>query len=188
MRCHSSTGASRIGPSSIMPALLTSVSSRPSSDVVRSTAAIACCWSVTSASITSAVPPSSRICLARPSSRSTRRAASATAAPSRARYRAVASPMPLDAPVTRATVPSSRSVTSASVRGWGTSTDGTASSALEVKHRGPPPPFPSQDAQVMAGPLAAPWALAALVLAQAPQVRLFSTPSVGVISLVDGPG
>jgi hypothetical protein len=41
------------------------------------------------------------------SSRSVRRAARATAAPRRARASAVASPMPLEAPVTSAAVPSS---------------------------------------------------------------------------------
>ncbi len=38
MRCHSSTGASTMGPSSITPALLTSVSSRPNSPTVAATA------------------------------------------------------------------------------------------------------------------------------------------------------
>src|ERR1700734_458470 len=59
-----------------------------------------------SASITSAVPaPPMRS--ARASSRSRRRATSATIAPSPASATAVASPMSLLAPVTRATVPSS---------------------------------------------------------------------------------
>jgi hypothetical protein len=57
-----------------------------------------------SASITSA-----SISFASASSRSLRRAATATLAPARASVRAVASPMPLLAPVTSATVPSSRS-------------------------------------------------------------------------------
>ena len=61
MRSHSSTGASTIGPSSITPALLTTVSSRPSSATVRSTASIACCWSVTSVSSTRARPPAAPI-------------------------------------------------------------------------------------------------------------------------------
>ena len=55
--CHSASGAPAAGPSSMTPALLISVSSRPSSVTVRSTAADACCWSVTSHSSTSAVPP-----------------------------------------------------------------------------------------------------------------------------------
>src|SRR4051794_3249645 len=99
IRSHSSTGASTIGPSSITPALLMTMSSRPSSRTVRSTAATACSRSVASVSIDR--PP---ICSASASRRSLRRAATATVAPSAASARAVASPMPLLAPVTRATV------------------------------------------------------------------------------------
>ena len=58
IRSHSSTGASTISPSSITPALLTTMSSRPSSCAVRSTAATACSRSVTSVSM--ARPPISR--------------------------------------------------------------------------------------------------------------------------------
>src|SRR5262245_21127595 len=108
IRCHSVRGAPAAGPSSITPALLTSVSSRPSSATVRSMVSAACCSPVTSASSTRAVPPSARMVAARESRRSLRRAATATAAPCPARASAVASPIPLDAPVTRATVPSSR--------------------------------------------------------------------------------
>ena len=106
---HSESGASTTGPSSIMPALLISVSKRPSSPTVCATAAVASASSVTSVSNTNAVPPRSRTAAATASSRSFRRAASATAAPCAARATAVAAPMPLDAPVTRATVPSNRS-------------------------------------------------------------------------------
>src|ERR1700710_978038 len=112
IRSHSSVGASLIGPSSIWPALLTTMSSRPSSSTVRSTAAIACPWSVTSDSIASAVWPSAPISLASFSRRSSRRAATATLAPWAASARAVASPMPLLAPVTNATVPSSEVIRS----------------------------------------------------------------------------
>ncbi len=107
MRCHSDTGAPSIDPSSITPALLTSVSSRPSSATVRATASAARAWSVTSDSSTSAVPLSTRMLAARASRRSLRRAATATAAPWADSIAAVASPIPLEAPVTRATVPSS---------------------------------------------------------------------------------
>ena len=88
------------------PALLTSVSRRPSSPTVVATAPSAWAGSVTSASITRARPaPPMRS--ARASSRSRRRATRATVAPSSASAMDVASPMPLLAPVTRATVPSS---------------------------------------------------------------------------------
>src|SRR5689334_3669177 len=102
MRSHSCTGASTISPSSITPALLTTMSSRPSSCAVRSTAPTACSRSVTSASM--ARPPISALSASR---RCLRRAATATVAPCSARARAVASPMPLLAPVTSATVPCS---------------------------------------------------------------------------------
>jgi hypothetical protein len=92
------------------PALLTSVSSRPSSPTTRSTALSACRRSVTSPSTTRALPPSARIAAATSSSRSRRRGSSATVAPSAARLCAVAAPMPLLAPVTSATVPWSFSV------------------------------------------------------------------------------
>ena len=54
MRCHSSSGAPTIGPSSMTPALLTRVSSRPSSATVVAMARCACAGSVMSASMTSA--------------------------------------------------------------------------------------------------------------------------------------
>src|ERR1700761_1083233 len=97
--------ASRDGPSSITPALLTTVSRRPSSLTVRSTKASAAARSVTSTSIASALPPASSISSTNFSRRSSRRAATATAAPSAASRFAAAPPIPLEAPVTRATVP-----------------------------------------------------------------------------------
>src|SRR5918992_96378 len=112
MRSHSSIGAPSIGPLSITPALLTTVSSRPSSALTRSTAANACKRSVMSAATTRARPASSA---ASCSKRSARRATSATVAPRAASALAVASPIPLLAPVTSATVPSSRSAMSAHV-------------------------------------------------------------------------
>ena len=107
MRSHSSTGASTTGPRSITPALLTRMSSRPWLATVCATAASAAARSVTSASITDALAPPAPSSSASALSRSPRRATSVTAAPSAASRRAVASPMPLDAPVTIATVPSS---------------------------------------------------------------------------------
>ena len=68
----------------------------------------ACASSVTSVSSTSTWSRPMRS--ASSSRRSRRRAATATRAPCAAREMAVACPMPLEAPVTRATVPSSRSV------------------------------------------------------------------------------
>src|ERR1700683_3560157 len=109
--CHSGRGASTTGPSSTTPSLWMSVSRRPSPSTVRSTAPTACCSSVTSHSSTSAVPPWSLMSAASASSRSPRRAASATAAPSAASAVAAAAPMPLEAPVTSATVPSSTDCT-----------------------------------------------------------------------------
>lgn len=52
-----------------------------------------------------AMPPSPSICFLRSSRRSIRRAASATFAPSDANPLAIASPIPLDAPVTMVTLP-----------------------------------------------------------------------------------
>ena len=84
------------------------VSRRPSSETVCSTASVASPCLVTSHSMTSAVPPASPISLASVSSLSLRLAARATAAPVPESWRAVASPIPLDAPVTSATVPRAR--------------------------------------------------------------------------------
>src|SRR5918992_2076132 len=69
-----------------------------------------------SASIAIAWPPASVIWLAIRSSRSARRATSATAAPWPASALAVASPIPLLAPVTSATVPSRRSAIGSTLR------------------------------------------------------------------------
>src|SRR5262249_55888155 len=68
---------------------------------VRSTAA----WSATSQAMATASPPARAISAASASSRSTRRATSATRIPRAARSRASWAPIPLEAPVTRPTVP-----------------------------------------------------------------------------------
>ena len=86
------------------PALLINVSSRPSSATVRSTAPWAWSWSVMSASITSAVPPCSRDLaghLLEPVGPSGHESDGRTLG---REVSAQASPMPLEAPVTRATV------------------------------------------------------------------------------------
>lgn len=104
MRSHSSGSAPATGPRSIRPALLTSVSRRPNRSTACRTAASAWMRSVMSASTASAVPRTLSISAARASRRSRRRATSAMEAPCSS-WRAVAAPMPLLAPVTRAAVP-----------------------------------------------------------------------------------
>src|SRR3954471_23394312 len=107
IRRQSSVSAPTIVPSSITPALFTRTSRPPSSSRVRLTAARHCSSSVTSRSSCSTVAPSSRSLPASASSRSRRRAPMATAAPAPASAIAGASPIPDDAPVTRATFPAS---------------------------------------------------------------------------------
>src|SRR4051812_40632696 len=82
------------------PALLTSTSTRPSSCRTRSAAVTRASRSVTSAAMARAPPPSS---WARAVIRSMRRASSTTVCPAAASDRAVAAPMPEEAPVTTAT-------------------------------------------------------------------------------------
>ena len=101
---HCAVSASPTGPSSISPALLTSACSPPCSACAASTNARACASSVMSTSCTEAGP--SRLS-ASCSSRSLRRAASATVAPAAESAVAVAAPIPDEAPVTAATRPSS---------------------------------------------------------------------------------
>src|SRR5215210_6540071 len=93
--------------SSITPALFTRMSTRPSSSLACRTRACAASSSVTSHSTESALPPLPLIRSTSSESRSFRRAATTTDAPSAANASAVASPMPLDAPVITATLPSS---------------------------------------------------------------------------------
>src|SRR3954451_11080901 len=164
IRSHSSTGASTIWPSSITPALLMTVSSRPSSCAVRSTAAWACARSVMSASIAS--PP---ISPASASSRSLRRAATATVDPCAASARAVASPIPLLAPVTSATVSWSSLLMAPRVR----PPEPSRSSRLSSDHTGchgilrrlPPHPSTPQRFPCMKLPLRRPAALLAASVA-----------------------
>ena len=94
-----------MGPILLMPALLTSTSSRPNSVTAASARRWRSSRRVTSVARLTARPPRSRICCASWSRRSVRRAPSTTAAPRSASSRAVASPMPLLAPVTATTLP-----------------------------------------------------------------------------------
>src|ERR671936_1779036 len=89
-------------PKAPTPALLTITSSRPPHPTARRTSA--CTWSQLETSHWTARPSSSA---ASDSNRSTRRAATTTRAPRSRRARAVATPMPAEAPVTTATAPSS---------------------------------------------------------------------------------
>src|SRR5215210_5027310 len=87
------------------PALLTRMSILPNSSIALRTRSWACCASVTSHSTAIACPPSWDTLSTSSSRRSLRRAPAATAAPSDASAFTVASPMPLEAPVTTATLP-----------------------------------------------------------------------------------
>ena len=101
---RSSRDCSSIGPSSQIPALLTSTSRRPCDS---SRPASACRWraSVMSPAIVSIRSPHSR---ASSSSRSARRAVASTCAPAWCSTRANRAPRPAEAPVTSATRPSRR--------------------------------------------------------------------------------
>src|ERR687896_2243356 len=87
------------------PALLTRMSILPNSSTALLTRSWACFSSVTSHSTAIAFPPSWDTFSTSSSRRSLRRAPATTAAPSAASARTVASPMPLEAPVTTATLP-----------------------------------------------------------------------------------
>src|SRR5919202_1435846 len=87
------------------PALLTSTSIRPYASIVLSTSRSTSVRAVTSVGTARARPPCRTISSASAWIRSARRAASTTAAPWRASSRAVAAPIPLEAPVTTATLP-----------------------------------------------------------------------------------
>ena len=90
------------------PALLKAMSMRPNASVGRCSAAWIASLLVTSQPTASAVPPSASIdaTVSRPCS--SVRSAATTLAPSRANAIAVARPMPLPAPVTKATLPAKR--------------------------------------------------------------------------------
>src|ERR687889_2566543 len=91
--------------SNMIPALLTRMSILPNSSTALSTRSWACSSSVTSHLTATAFPPSWVTLSTSSSRRSLRRAPATTAAPSATSARTVASPMPLEAPVTTATLP-----------------------------------------------------------------------------------
>src|SRR6185503_6617621 len=95
-----------VGPPT--PALLTRMSSPPSSASVAATTDFTAASSATSASAVATRPPALRISAAVASSVSRRVAASITAAPSETKRSAIARPMPRPPPVMSATLPLSR--------------------------------------------------------------------------------
>src|SRR5829696_10258255 len=115
----SSVRTSAIIPESPRPALLTSTSRDPNSSTVRPTIASTESLSETSVSTSRATPPEAEIPRRKASSLLAALEASTTEAPRAASSLAVASPMPLEAPVTTATLPprlcSTEVITS---RGW----------------------------------------------------------------------
>ncbi len=94
------------GPNDAVPAAVTSTSRRPKSATVCSTSATTAASCVTSVGTASARPPAALIAAATSAICWRVRAASTTAAPSRANASAIARPMPRPAPVTIATWPS----------------------------------------------------------------------------------
>ena len=90
----------------MMPALFTSTSIRPNLLIAYSTSSATCFLSATSVTLYTAVPPFCSICFFNTSKRSLRLAASTIFAPKLPNFFAVASPMPLDAPVIITTFPS----------------------------------------------------------------------------------
>ena len=102
------TGSSSISPAMPMPALLTSTSRRPNRAAWRSTTAAMPASSAAFAATASTVMPSSRSRCAAACRRSSRREVTVSACPPRPSSRAMANPMPDDAPVTRAARISSR--------------------------------------------------------------------------------
>src|SRR5713101_3858183 len=93
---------SRIVPTWLMPALLTRISSRPSVAATRSIAALTWDSSRTSSCCERVLPPAARISLATRSAASTLISVRMTCAPCCAKSRAICSPMPDPAPVTKA--------------------------------------------------------------------------------------
>jgi hypothetical protein len=86
-----------------MPALLKAMSSRPNRPMVAEINAATAFASLMSVGITAAWRPSRAISAATARNSVSRRAANMTAAPLRAKASAAARPMPVPAPVTRAT-------------------------------------------------------------------------------------
>ena len=93
-----------------MPALLTRMSTRPNSSIASATRFVHESGSDTSVATVRARLPACSTSFAVSASRSTRRAPSARSAPASASPWANATPSPLEAPVTMATLPSSRNM------------------------------------------------------------------------------
>src|SRR5215207_9211194 len=105
IRCHSSVVRSAVGVwDCSTPALLNATSSRPKASTVRASAAWTSSSRVTSQVSASARPPFCSMSRAVSRTSSSGMPATATAAPSAAKARAVVRPMPLPAPVTKATL------------------------------------------------------------------------------------
>src|SRR5215217_7684349 len=108
-RSHSSSVISWAGLTGCsMPALLKAMSRPPKRSTVAASAASICSLLVTSHATATAWPPACSIRRAVSSTPSAAMSATTTPAPSRANARAAARPMPLVAPVTKATFPSKR--------------------------------------------------------------------------------
>ena len=90
------------------PALFTRISSRPKRLAMKAPMAFTAAASIRSAGWTSATPPIAAMRDATESSGARRRPVRISVAPSSANLSAAASPIPLPAPVTQATLPSSR--------------------------------------------------------------------------------
>src|SRR6266704_2654794 len=101
-RSQSCRLVSRIVPTWLMPALLTRISSRPSVAATSSIAALTWDSSATSSCCVRVLPPAARISLATRSVASTLISLRTTWAPCRVKSRAICSPMPDPAPVTKA--------------------------------------------------------------------------------------
>src|SRR5579884_2783077 len=112
---QSASVRSTAGPRRLIPATLTSTSSRPKASTVLVT--IACTWAISATSVGSASArvPSCSASAAQDSNASTVRLASASVAPARPSPSAIARPIPRDAPVTSATLPSSRNSSTATL-------------------------------------------------------------------------
>jgi hypothetical protein len=107
---HSSVFSAFMGDTGITPALLKMTSMRPNFSRANATNAFTSARLTTSRLLYSATPPRSRISAAIFCRRSVRRAPRTTLAPCSASSRAVASPMPLLAPVMRTTRPATEAV------------------------------------------------------------------------------
>mmetsp|Transcript_43710 Transcript_43710/g.52857 ORF Transcript_43710/g.52857 Transcript_43710/m.52857 type:complete len:240 (+) Transcript_43710:424-1143(+) len=107
---HSSSCRFFMSVKYITPAQFTMISTGPKVSSVALTRALQSSRFTTSVETASAVPPAPSILVFTALRLSTLRAARATFAPSAARARAIPAPIPLEAPVTTATLPSNRPI------------------------------------------------------------------------------